>query len=112
MSNDNSPPNNRDNVVPIRAGIEINGVGAPKPNDNVVVLGGVTRLDLPVECILGAAGRARLQSVVVMGYTDEGEEYFAASYADGAPSLWLIERFKLKLLQITEDDVSRPRDPA
>ena len=57
----------------------------------------ITRLDIPIKKVLDSA--AGLQSVVVMGYTSEGEEFFASSIADGGEVLWLIERLKLQLLE-------------
>jgi hypothetical protein len=67
---------------------------------NVHTLNMVTRLDLPVERILDGATKAKLESVVVMGYRDDGTEYFASSYADGGDVLWLMERCKRKLMDI------------
>jgi hypothetical protein len=66
----------------------------------VIPLGCVTRLDLPVDRILeGAAGK--LESVVLMGYTKDGEEYFASSIADGGDVLWLLEKCKQALFEVT-----------
>lgn len=71
---------------------------------NVVVLPVVTRLDLPPERILSAAIGAELKSVVVVGYDKDGEEYFASSLADGGDVVWLMERAKLKLLKMADED--------
>lgn len=71
--------------------------------NNVISFRGITRLDLPPDRILKAS-IDKLDSVVILGYDKEGEEYFASSIADGADILWLIERAKLKLLEVTEDD--------
>jgi hypothetical protein len=65
---------------------------------NVVVLGGITKLDIPPERILSAALEAELSEVVIMGRDQEGNEYFASSIADGADVIWLAERMKLKLI--------------
>lgn len=67
---------------------------------NVVRFTGVTKLDLPADRILDGAQAAALQGAVVVGYDDDGEFYFASSYADGADALWLLELAKLKLLRI------------
>lgn len=64
---------------------------------NVIPFNGVTRLDLDPERVLESA-RDQLTGVVIMGYTRDGSEYFASSYADGGDVLWLLERLKLKLL--------------
>ena len=63
----------------------------------VIQLGGVTRLDIPADRVLeGAMGK--LKSVVVIGYDEAGEEYFASSIADGGEVLWLLERCKQELM--------------
>jgi hypothetical protein len=63
---------------------------------------GVTRLNLDPESVLEAA-QGRLKGVVVIGYDQDGEEYFASSYADGGEVLWLLERSKLRLLTVSEE---------
>lgn len=60
---------------------------------------GITKLDLPTELVLQGATDADLRCVVVLGYKQDGEEYFASTMADGADVLWLLERLKLRLLQ-------------
>ena len=58
---------------------------------------GITFLDMPTDTILdGAMGK--LESVIVLGYTTDGEEYFASSMADGADALWHLQRAAHKLL--------------
>lgn len=47
---------------------------------------------------------ADLQTVVVMGYDQNGEEYFASSTSNGPTILWLMEKLKLKVLLASEDD--------
>ena len=69
--------------------------------EKVVDLDCITTLDIPVERILERAARADLESVVVIGWTKEGDYYFASSHADGADVLWLIEVTKKKLLSAT-----------
>ena len=69
---------------------------------NVIPLGCVTRLDLPVERILEAAKAQGLEGVVILGYREDGTEYFASSYADGGTVIWLAERMKKALLEIAE----------
>ena len=66
----------------------------------VIQLGCVTRLDLPADRVLeGAMGD--LESVVLLGYTKDGEEYFASSIADGGDVLWLLEKCKQALFDAT-----------
>lgn len=67
---------------------------------NVVILPVVSRIDQPVERILDRATAANLTAAVVIGYDQDGDEFFASSYADGGEVLWLLERAKLKLLTI------------
>lgn len=61
---------------------------------------GVTTLDVPAERVLAAALGNDLQSVVVMGYREDGSEYFASSMADGGAVLWLMERMKKQLIEV------------
>ncbi len=69
------------------------------PN-NIVNLDVVTTLDLSAERVLNAALATDLEAVVIIGYTKDGEEYFATSLADGGEVLWLLERHKLQLLSV------------
>lgn len=63
---------------------------------------GITRLDVDPDRILDAA-QGQLEGVVILGYTKDGDEYFASSYADGGTVLWLLERCKLALLGAAEE---------
>ncbi len=68
----------------------------------VLTYTGVTTLDCPAERILDLAAKADLDAAVVVGWTKDGEFYFASSVADGPEVLWLIEIAKKKLLTIGE----------
>jgi hypothetical protein len=68
---------------------------------DVVVLDVVTSLPLPPDRVLEAA-LGKLQTVVVIGYMEDGNEYFASSESAGPEVLWLMERAKLKLLEIVD----------
>ena len=70
-------------------------------DDNVITFSGITKLDMPPDRILEDA-KGRLDSVVVIGYDTDGDEFFASSIADGADTLWLLERLKMKLLRIPD----------
>ena len=48
--------------------------------------------------VLKQAHDAGCDPVIVLGYDRTGTEYFAASSANAHEILWLIERFKAKLL--------------
>ena len=67
----------------------------------VVDIGCITRLDLPVDTILETA-KAKLESVVLIGYAKDGSEYFASTIADGGDVLWLLERCKLALFRAAD----------
>ena len=66
---------------------------------DIIPIGCVTYLDIPVETVLEAA-RDKLNTVVILGYDKDGQEYFASSVADGGTVLWLLERLKLQLLDV------------
>jgi hypothetical protein len=68
---------------------------------NVVYPSFVTKLDLPPDRVLEQA-IGKLEGVVVIGYTKEGNEYFASSYASGPECLWLLERCKQELLNVPD----------
>lgn len=71
---------------------------------NVVDIGGVTTLDLDPDRVLEKAKEDGLDSVIIAGYTKDGDEYFASSYADGGTTLWLLERMKLELLRMADSE--------
>ena len=69
--------------------------------DNVIPLNSITKLDLPVDRILDGA-KGQLEGVVLMGFDNDGDLYFASTYADGGEILWLIEKAKQALLSTGE----------
>ena len=73
-------------------------------DDKVVTLNIPTRLDIPVERVHDAARDVNLQSIVIIGYDEDGDFYFASSYADGGDVLWLMEMAKKRLLEIGEGE--------
>lgn len=81
------------------------GIGGVKP-DNVVLWPGVTRVDTSPEQVLKRVVDADLEHIVVMGYTKEGAEFFASTYAGGPDVLWLLQRAVHKLMVVGdgEDD--------
>ena len=62
---------------------------------------GLTKLDIPVDRILEGA-KGKLDSVVILGYDKDEEEYFASSMADGGDVLWLLEKCKIVLMGMEE----------
>ena len=67
--------------------------------NNVIPLGNVTKLDLPTDRVLEQARGHCSDGVIVIGYDDDGDLYFASSIADGGDVLWLMEQCKLALLE-------------
>ncbi len=65
---------------------------------DVVDFPGETRLTTPVPKILAAAAGARLQDVVVVGWRENGEMYFASSQSNGAEVLWLLRQAEHELI--------------
>lgn len=74
-------------------------------NDNVVEWGGITRHDLSAERLLQKALETGLDEVVILGFDNDGNEYFASSKADGANVLWHLKRAEFKLLKYADDDM-------
>lgn len=69
---------------------------------NVVEFNGITRLNLDPDRVLNKA-IGELKDVIIVGYTKDGEEYFASSIADGADVNWLLDRMKLMLLKTVDE---------
>ena len=63
----------------------------------------VTSLDIPAERVIEAAKEADLESVVVLGYDKDGDEYFSSSFAGSPEVIYLMERLKKKLLEMPEE---------
>ncbi len=64
----------------------------------------ITDKPIPVKDVLLAADRANLKETVVIGFREDGEEfYFASSEADGGTVLWLLEMAKKRLLEASEE---------
>ena len=61
-----------------------------------------TKGDIPVDVVLDAA--KLLQMVVVMGYTVEGQEYFASSSGCLKENNWLADRFKDLLKEMANNE--------
>ncbi len=83
------------NVIPMQPGAEI------------ITLETITSLDLPADRILNSALAGDLKGVVIIGWTNDGDEYFASSYADAAEAGWLLQRgiYKLnKMCDRTEEE--------
>lgn len=66
----------------------------------VVDFPGETVLPTPVPKVLARAAGSNLTDVVVLGWTKDGELYFASSSADGAEVLWVMEQAKHELMEM------------
>ena len=60
--------------------------------NNVIPLGNITRLELPVDMVLEAA-KDKLEGAVILGFDKEGELYFASTYADGGEVILTADIF-------------------
>lgn len=69
----------------------------------IIKFTGITKLDLPVDTVLDGA-KDQLEGVIIIGYTKDGDEYFASTYADGGTALWLIEKCKINLMSALSDE--------
>ena len=70
--------------------------------DNVIPLGGITRLDLPADRVLEDY-IGEFDGVVLIGWNKDDEFTFASTYADGGTVVWLLEQAKKKLLEVEID---------
>jgi len=66
----------------------------------IVELGNLTRLNIPVERVLeNAKEEISEDGVVLIGWDKDGDLYFASSIASGPDVLWLLEKAKIALLE-------------
>jgi len=66
---------------------------------NVIDLPVITTLDIPSDRLLEKA-IGKVDDVLILGWDEDGELYFASSKGDGGHCLWLMELAKKKLLEI------------
>ena len=81
--------------------------------DVVYDTGIITKLDLPPERMLKhTLEKGNLESVVILGWQDDGEPYFASSIADAAEVVFLMELYKFQLLEMVAKGkaVEKPPD--
>jgi len=67
---------------------------------DIIPLGNITKLDIPTDRVLEQCKGRCSDGVVVIGFDDDGDLYFASSIADGGSVIWLLEQAKKKLLEI------------
>ncbi len=68
----------------------------------VVDFTGITTLDLNPDRLLEKA-KGKLESVLILGLTTEGEEYFASSKADAEYPIYMVERAKHRLMKMIDE---------
>ena len=68
----------------------------------IITLGNITRLDIPVDRVLEEAKGKIEDGVIVLGWDNKGEPYFASSIAPGGTVLWLLEKAKKALLEVDD----------
>ena len=71
---------------------------------NVVDLDCATLLDIPAEKMLTAAIDANLKHILIIGEDQDGEEHLATSTSDLALIVWMLERAKLEILRMADDN--------
>lgn len=64
----------------------------------VIPLGMVTSLNIPPDRVL-ENNKGQLKSVLILGFTNEGDFLAASSQADGGEILWLMELCKQRLFE-------------
>lgn len=69
---------------------------------NVIPLGNIAKLDIPTDRVLDQCKGECSAGVVIIGFDDDGDLYFASSIADGGDVLWLMEMAKKRLLEVDE----------
>ena len=69
----------------------------------VVDLSVISTLPLDPDRVLQKAA-GKLERVLIIGRTKDGEEYFASSESDGGTLLWDMERARHALMKIADDD--------
>lgn len=75
---------------------------------NVVRLPVITRLCVPVDTVLEGVNEHHattpFKRVLVIGFDEDENEYFASSDPDGGTALWDLERCRYKLMKLTDGD--------
>lgn len=67
-------------------------------DDNVINLHEETTLDIPPNRVLESAPGENLKNVLVLGFTNDDDVYFASSTGDAKEILYLLEIAKMSLL--------------
>jgi len=76
---------------------------------NVAQIDVVTSLDIDPVAVLAGAHNVGLSEVVIVGFTDDGKEYFASSISDAGQSMYHLQRGIYRLNK-TMDQEHESRD--
>lgn len=68
----------------------------------IIPFNGVTKRDLDPDTTLENL-KGAFDGFVILGYTPDGEGFFASTYADNSKVLWPVERCKKQLLETSHD---------
>jgi len=79
-------------------------------NDNVIDFPGGTTVDIPAEKILKAAIEADLGDCVVMGWTKDGNEYFAGTTSDLRTVQFLANRLIHQTNMMADEQLAEIRN--
>lgn len=70
--------------------------------NEVINFPGITRLDLdPDDVLAGAVGK--LSEVVVIGFDQDGNDFFASSNADATQVHWCLARAQWRLMRMCDE---------
>lgn len=66
---------------------------------NIKFLPVVTKLEVPVDRVIASAVDANLQDILIIGFDEQGDFYFASSNPNGPDTLWLLELARVRLMR-------------
>lgn len=85
----------------------------PKPCEqhaNIEQFDAVTTLDIDPTAVLADAHNKGLSEVVIVGFDNDGNEYFASSASDAAASIYHMQRGIYRLNKIMDKDENERRN--
>ncbi len=65
---------------------------------NIIQFTGDSRLDIEADKVIESSLGQGINQVLIIGYTDNGEDYTASSTSDVKELLFMIEKFKFELM--------------
>jgi hypothetical protein len=70
---------------------------------DIIMSPAVTSLNLNPDLVLNQATKDGLTDVIIIGYDNDGDEYFKSSISDGGTALWLLQRSIHRLMRLLDD---------